>query len=82
LHIPTYVLSVISQFMHSPSKEHMKVVTHILRYLKSSPRKGILFKKGDNLKIKGYTDADKAGSIEYQRSTYGYFTFMKRNLVT
>jgi hypothetical protein len=59
-----YALSVISQFMHSPSEEHMKVITRILRYLKSSPSKGILFKKGDNLKIDGYTDADWAGSIQ------------------
>jgi outer membrane protein OmpA-like peptidoglycan-associated protein len=50
--------------MHSPSKEHMKVVTRVLRYLKSSPGKGILFKKGENLKIEGYTDADWARSIE------------------
>lgn len=77
-----YVLSVISQFMHSPSEEHMKVVTRVLRYLKSSPGKGILFKKGENLKIEGYTDADWAGSIEDRRSTSGYFTFMGGNLVT
>jgi len=68
--------------MHSPSKEHMKVVTQVLRYLKSSPGKGILFKKGENLKIKRYTDADWARSIEDRRSTSGYFTFMGGNLVT
>eukprot|EP00253_Pinus_taeda_P025042 PITA_25042 len=45
----TYALSVVSQFMHSPSEEHMNVVIRILRYLKSSPRKGILFTKGKNL---------------------------------
>ncbi|KAL6329534.1 hypothetical protein AAG906_022083 [Vitis piasezkii] len=40
-----YALSVVSQFMHPPSEEHMNVVIRILRYLKSSPRKGILFTK-------------------------------------
>jgi len=60
----------------------MKVVTQVLRYLKSSPGKGILFKKGENLKIKRYTDADWARSIEDRRSTSGYFTFMGGNLVT
>ena len=44
-----YALSVVSQFMHSPSEEHMNAVIHILRYLKSSP--GIMFTKGDNLDI-------------------------------
>ena len=53
-----YALSSVSEFMHSPSEEHMNAVTRILRYLKSSPRKGIMFKKGNNLDVKGYTDAD------------------------
>nr|CAN66039.1 hypothetical protein VITISV_035755 [Vitis vinifera] len=70
-----YALSVVCQFMHSPSKEHMNVVIHILRYLKSSPGKGILFTKGDNLDINGYTDADWAGSIQDRCSTSWYFTF-------
>jgi len=77
-----YVLSVISQFMHSPSEEHMKVITRVLRYLKSSPGKGILFKKGENLNIEGYTNANWAGSIEDRRSTSRYFTFVGGNLIT
>jgi hypothetical protein len=77
-----YALSVVSQFMHSSSEEHMNVVIRILRYLKASPGKGILFTKGHNLDIHGYTDADWAGSIQDRRSTSGYFTFVGGNLVT
>ena len=77
-----YALSVVSQFMHAPSEEHMNAVTRILRYLKSSPGKGIMFTKGDNLDIEGYTDADWAGSIDDRRSTSGYFTFVGGNLFT
>jgi hypothetical protein len=77
-----YSLSVVSQFMHSPSEEHMNAVTRILRYLKSSPGKGILFTKRHNLDVNGYTDADWAGSIQDRRSTSGYFTFVGGNLVT
>ena len=77
-----YALSVVSQFMHAPSEEHMNAVIRILRYLKSSPGKGIMFTKGDNLDIEGYTDADWAGSIDDRRSTSGYFTFVGGNLVT
>ncbi|KAL0451457.1 UNVERIFIED_CONTAM: Retrovirus-related Pol polyprotein from transposon RE2 [Sesamum latifolium] len=60
----------------------MNAVTRILRYLKSSPGKGIMFTKGNNLNISGYTDADWAGSVEDRRSTSGYFTFVGGNLVT
>ncbi|RVW96138.1 Retrovirus-related Pol polyprotein from transposon RE2 [Vitis vinifera] len=52
------------------------------RLLKSSPRKGILFTKGDSLDIKGYTDVDWVGSIQDRRSTSGYFTFVGGNSVT
>ncbi|KAL0393486.1 UNVERIFIED_CONTAM: Retrovirus-related Pol polyprotein from transposon RE1 [Sesamum latifolium] len=77
-----YSLSVVSQFMHSPSEEHINAITRILRYLKSSPGKGIMFTKGNNLNISAYTDADWAGSVEDRRSTSGYFTFVGENLVT
>ena len=68
--------------MHSPSEEHMNAIIRILRYLKSSPGKGILFTKGDSLDINGYTYADWAGSIQDRRSTSAYFTFVGGNLVT
>lgn len=75
-------LSVVSQFMHSPSEEHMKVVIRILQYLKSSPSRGIMFTKGGNFFVEGYTDADWAGSIDDRCSTVGYLTFVVGNLVT
>jgi len=40
-----YTVSVVSQFMHNPSEEHMNAVIRILRYLKSSPGKGLMFSK-------------------------------------
>lgn len=48
-----FALSVVSQFMHFPSGEHMNVIIYILHYLKLSLRKGILFTKEDSLDIKG-----------------------------
>lgn len=78
----TYALSVVSHFMHSPSEKHLNTVIHILRYLKSFLGKDIMFTKGDNLSIQGYTDADWAESIGDKRSTSGYFTFVGENLVS
>ncbi|KAL0316541.1 UNVERIFIED_CONTAM: Secreted RxLR effector protein [Sesamum radiatum] len=53
-----YAVSVVSQFMHSPNEEHMIDVIRILRYSKSTLGKGIMFVKGVDLDITGYTDAD------------------------
>ena len=77
-----YSLSFVSQYMHSPSEEHMEAVLHILQYLKSSLGKGLMFTKGANFTIEGYTDADWVGSIDARLSIAGYFTLFGGNLVT
>jgi hypothetical protein len=71
-----YAVSVVSQFMHCPSEDHMDAVLRIIRYLKSAPGKGLMFSKHNHLDIDGYTDADWAGSVTDRRSTSGYFTFV------
>ncbi|KAL6180126.1 hypothetical protein ACLB2K_046794 [Fragaria x ananassa] len=76
-----YAVSVVSQYMHNPSKDHMNVVMRILRYLKSAPEKGLVFRKHGHLRTSGYTDVDWAGNITDMRFTSGYFTFVGGNLV-
>ena len=77
-----FVVSLVGQFMHSPMEEHEEAVFRILRYLKSSPGKGLFFKKSEQRGIEAYTDADWAGSITDRKSTSGYCTFVWGNLVT
>ncbi|RVW32398.1 Retrovirus-related Pol polyprotein from transposon RE1 [Vitis vinifera] len=77
-----YAVSVVSQFMHCPSEDHMDAVMWILCYLKSSHGKGLMFSKNGHLNVAGYTDADWVGNITERKSTSGYFTFVGGNLVT
>ena len=77
-----YVISMVSQFMHSPSEDHLDAIVLILHYLKSAPRKGLLLPKNNHLNIDGYTDADWARSVSNRKSTLSYFTFVRGNLVT
>ena len=70
----TYAVSVVSQFMHSPTNKHLNAVHHILRYLKGNPGKGILFKKNEDRGIQCFVDADWAGSLEDSKSTSGFCT--------
>ncbi|CAD6271158.1 unnamed protein product [Miscanthus lutarioriparius] len=57
-------------------------VYRILRYLKSSPGKGLWFKKNNHLNVEGYCDADWASCLDDRRSTFGYCIFVGGNLVS
>lgn len=54
----TYVVSVVSQFIHGPRELHMQAIFRILRYLKFDPGKGLLLFKHSHLQIEGFMDAD------------------------
>ncbi|RVW45693.1 Retrovirus-related Pol polyprotein from transposon RE1 [Vitis vinifera] len=77
-----FAVSAVSQFMHSPTEEHMEAVYRILRYLKMTPGKGLFFRKTENRDTEVYPDADWAGNIINRRSTSGYCSFVWGNLVT
>ena len=77
-----FVASVISQFMHAPNEEHMNFVVKILRYLKGTIGKGLLFTKNSHREVEAYSNADWVGFITDRRSTSGYSTFIGGNLIT
>ncbi|KAL4021159.1 hypothetical protein IC575_019950 [Cucumis melo] len=41
----SFAVSVVSQFMQTPYEKHMEAVNRILRYLKNTPGKGLMFRK-------------------------------------
>ena len=78
----TFVVSCVSQFMHFPSKSHMKAVYCILRHIKGTPRRGLLFKKNASRDIQLIIEADWVGSPIDRQYISGYCTFVWGNLVT
>jgi len=77
-----YGVSVISQYMHSPTQKHINAVFHVLRYLKGMPGKGLMFKKINERRIECFVDTNWAGSCEDNRSTSSYYTKLWSNVVT
>lgn len=67
--------------MSQPKKEHWDAVLMVHRYLKSSPRKGLLFIKGKSLDITFYSDANYARSIDDRKFTMWLCVFVGDNLV-
>ena len=52
-----YSVSVVSQHMNNPSEDHLEALNRILRYLKMTPRYGLLFKRSKDWEVEIYTDA-------------------------
>ncbi|XP_057806168.1 secreted RxLR effector protein 161-like [Salvia miltiorrhiza] len=70
-----HVISVCSRYMADPGKDHWEVLKKVLRYLKGSADKALLFERnveysGDP--IVGFTDSDYAANEDNRRSQSGY----------
>ena len=67
-----YAVTKLSQHMSKPTKAHLSMAKHVLRYLKGTLDYGLEFQKSaDPLKLIGYCDSDWGGS-EDRRSISGY----------
>jgi hypothetical protein len=77
-----FAVSVVSRYMHDPRSEHLEAVNRILRYLKGTPGKGLLFESNGHLVVDGYSDADWGSCLDDRRSTSGYCVFVGGNLVS
>ena len=75
-------VSVVSQYMSSPTIDHREVVKQILCYLKGASGHGILYSNHGHNRIECFTYADWVGSKEDRRFTSGYYVFVRGNLVS
>ncbi|XP_020254028.1 uncharacterized protein LOC109831099 [Asparagus officinalis] len=78
----SFAVIVVGRYMYDPRKDHINAVYQILRYLKSAPGKGLIFRKNEHVSIKGYCDSDWASCADDRRSTLGYCIFIGGNLVS
>ena len=78
----TYDVSVLSQFMHEPRMLHWEGALRVLAYIKHAPRKGLIYRCHDHLRIEAYSDAGYARDKGGQKSTTWYCTYVGGNLVT
>ncbi|CAL1391749.1 unnamed protein product [Linum trigynum] len=68
-----YSVNVLSQFVHSPSPDHIAAAHRVLRYLKTAPGQGLFLPSAGSLELIAYCDSDWAGCQSTRRSTTGYF---------
>lgn len=67
-----FAVSLISRFMHSPTRHHLGVAKRILRYVRGTMNYGIWYYPVTNFSLIGFTDSDWAGSLQDRKSTTGY----------
>ena len=77
----TFAVNRVCQFMHQPTSTHFMAAKRILRFLKGTLDKGILFQPGP-LTLTAFTDADWAGDPSDRRSTSGITVFLGHNPIT
>lgn len=67
----SYGVNLLSRFASNPGKPHWSAVKRILRYLKGTSHRVLVYKKNDS-EIVAYSDADYAGNFDTRQSTTGY----------
>lgn len=77
-----YSVSVVSQFMSSPTVHHWAELEQILCYLKGAPGRGILYANHGHTHIECFSNTNWAGFKVDRRSTSSYCVFVRRDLVS
>ncbi|KAF5459013.1 hypothetical protein F2P56_023004 [Juglans regia] len=77
-----YSVNFVSQFMHSPTEAHFKMVKCILRYVKGTVDLGLHFSSNSTLDLYAFSDADWAGCALTRHSTTGYCVFLGSNYIS
>lgn len=77
-----FVVSVVSRYMHQPTKHHLGAVKRILHYVAKTINVGLLYEHTNQLNLTGYTDSDWGGSIDDCKSTSGWFFHLGSTAVT
>ncbi|XP_070002703.1 secreted RxLR effector protein 161-like [Nicotiana sylvestris] len=66
-----YVVGLVSRYQSNPGRDHWKAVKRIFRYLKGTADYSLCY-SGNDLYLRGYTDADWAGDRNDRKSTSSY----------
>ena len=80
-------ISILAKFMKNPAQQHWTAIKDILRYLKGSRNRGLLYTSSGLTLDQEWTltlwvDSDYATCPDTRRSRAGYLTFLNKNLLS
>jgi len=73
----TFVVGVLSRFMHHLRETHWLAAIRVLAYIKSCPGKRLVYSKHGHVRISGYSDSGYAGDRGDMKSTTGIAPFLE-----
>nr|XP_016454964.1 PREDICTED: uncharacterized mitochondrial protein AtMg00810-like [Nicotiana tabacum] len=77
-----FAVQVLSQFMQHPKQSHLEAAMKVVKYIKGSPGKGILLKKGTLEEITAYCDSDWAACTNTKRLVTDYVIKLGESLIS
>lgn len=77
-----YALSFLSQFNQRPTDTLWRDAKRVLRYLKHTSDKSLVFKRGQKLELEGYVDADWAADEMDRKSRTGFIFFLSGSAIS
>ncbi|CAA7038049.1 unnamed protein product [Microthlaspi erraticum] len=77
-----YAIGLVSRFMSNPGNVHWTAIRWLLKYLKGMQDKKLVFTKGSDFRVEGFSDSDYAGDKDRRRSITGYVFRVGGNVVS
>ena len=73
---------ICARYQSCPKESHMAAVKRIIKYINWTLVFGIWYSRDTNLNVVGFTDADRAGSVDDRKSTSGECFYIGNNLIS
>lgn len=77
-----FSINKVCQFLLTPTTVHWTTIKRILRYVKHTLGIGLSFVQSKSTMLSAFSYADWAGSVDDRRSTGGFATFFRPNLIS
>ncbi|XP_020258057.1 uncharacterized protein LOC109834445 [Asparagus officinalis] len=78
----SHAVGIVSQFVSASRSIHYATLLRILRYLRGTNTRSLLFPAISKLELCAYSDADWAGDPTIRKSTTGYCIFLGDFLIS
>ncbi|XP_071695131.1 secreted RxLR effector protein 161-like [Rutidosis leptorrhynchoides] len=76
-----FAIGMVSRYQSNPCLTHWKAVKRILRYLKGTSNYSLCY-EGNDLQMRGYTDADWGRGMDKRKSTSGFVFLLNKGTIS